>query len=110
MNMKKLSAIILMTLASVGAYAQTLTEGLRALDFEQYEKARGIFTTLIQTEPANGDYYYYLGQAQWNLFKPEESLKAYKAGISAAPSNPMNYAGWGELLLEEGKVEEAKEQ
>ncbi len=108
--MKKLGVLIIMTLATVGVYAQTLTEGLRALDFEQYEKARGIFTTLIQNEPANGDNYYYLGQAQWNLFKSEEALKAYKAGITAAPNNPMNYAGWGELLLEEGKVEEAKEQ
>jgi tetratricopeptide (TPR) repeat protein len=110
MNMKKLGAIVWMTLATIGAYAQTLTEGLRALDFEQFEKARGIFTTLIQNEPANGNNYYYLGQAQWNLFKPEEALKAYKAGITAASTNPMNYAGWGELLLEEGKVEEAKEQ
>lgn len=108
MNMKKLSVVVWMAVSSITAIAQTITEGLQALDFEQYEKARGIFTTLTQQEPTKGANFYYLGQAQWSLYKQEEARAAYTAGIAAEPSNPMNYAGLGELALENDKVDEAK--
>ncbi|MES2779458.1 MAG: tetratricopeptide repeat protein [Bacteroidota bacterium] len=106
--MKKLSVVVLMAVSSIAAFAQTITDGLQALDFEQYEKARGIFTTLTQQEPAVGANYYYLGQAQWNLYKENEARVAYTAGIAADPTNPMNYAGLGELALENEKTDEAK--
>jgi len=88
--------------------AQTLNDGLKALDFEQYEKARGIFTTLTQQEPTNGANYYYLGQAQLNLYNNAAAAAAYNAGIVSAPTNPMNHAGLGELALADEQVATAK--
>lgn len=110
MNMRKLTAMLLMAVSTVAIYAQTLSEGLQALDFDQYEKARTIFTKLTQQEPANGSNFYYLGQAQWRLYKPVEAKAAYEAGIAAQPTNPMNYAGLGALLLDDNKVTEANAQ
>lgn len=106
--MKKLSVVVLMAISSMATFAQTITDGLRALDFEQYEKARGIFTTLTQQEPTKGANFYYLGQAQWNLYKENEARAAYTAGIAAEPTNPMNHAGLGELALANDKIDEAK--
>ncbi|MES2558947.1 MAG: tetratricopeptide repeat protein [Bacteroidota bacterium] len=106
--MKKLSVVVLMAVSSIAAFAQTITDGLQALDFEQYEKARGIFTSLTQQEPTKGANFYYLGQAQWSLYKESEARAAYTAGIAAEPINPMNYAGLGELALANEKREEAK--
>lgn len=108
--MNKLSAVVVMMASTASLMAQSQEDGLRALDFEQYEKARGVFTTLSQQEPKNGANFYYLGQAQWNLFKADEARNAYTSGVSADPANPMNYAGLGELFLEENKIPEAKEQ
>lgn len=108
MKMKKLGVIVFLIVSSATTFAQTLTEGLQALDFEQFEKARTIFTTLTQQEPTKGIYYYYLGQAQFNLYKNAEAGAAYNAGILADPTNPMNYAGLGELALNDEKVDEAK--
>lgn len=108
MNMKKLSVVVLMTISSIAVFAQTMADGLQALDFEQFEKARGIFTALSQQEPTKGANFYYLGQAQWNLYNETEARAAYTAGIAAEPTNPMNYAGLGALALENEKVDEAK--
>jgi tetratricopeptide (TPR) repeat protein len=108
MNMKKLSTFVLMAASTVAVYAQTLQDGLQALDFDQFEKARNIFTTLTQQEPTNGANFYYLGQAQWRLFKPELAKAAYEKGVMAAPTNPMNYAGLGELALDNEDTTKAR--
>jgi tetratricopeptide (TPR) repeat protein len=108
--MKKLSAYLFIATSAIVAHAQTASEGLQALDFEQFEKARGIFTTLTQQEPTNGAHFYYLGQAQWKLYKATEAAAAYQAGIIAEPTNPMNYAGLGEIALADEKTDVAKSQ
>lgn len=108
MNMRILSTIVLVAASTVAAYAQTQADGLQALDYDQFEKARNIFTTLTTNEPANGSNFYYLGQAQWHLYKNAEAKAAYEAGIKAEPTNPMNYAGLGALSLDDDKIDEAK--
>ena len=88
--------------------AQSMKDGLRAIDFEKYEQAREIFQKLVQKEPTNGENYYYLGQAYLNLINPDSAEITYNAGIKIAPATPSNYAGLGELRLIEGKKAEAK--
>ena len=49
--MKKFILIAASVICSfIGAGAQSLQEGLRAIDFEKYEAARNIFKKLVQTE------------------------------------------------------------
>jgi Tfp pilus assembly protein PilF len=108
--MKKLSVYLFIATSTIVTHAQTASEGLQALDFEQFEKARGIFTTLTLQEPTNGAHFYYLGQAQWKLYKATEAAAAYQAGIVAEPTNPMNYAGLGEIALADEKTDVAKSQ
>lgn len=88
--------------------AQSLKEGLRAMDFEKYEQARNIFKELIKKEPTNGDNYYYLGQAYINLIQNDSAEMSYNQGTKIAPASPSNYAGLGELRLMEGKKFDAK--
>lgn len=90
--------------------AQTMQEGLRAIDFDKYESARSIFTSLTRTEPANGDNWYYLGQAYVNLYREDSARWAYNEGVKAAPASAANYIGLGELLMAENRQEEAKAQ
>ncbi|MBJ7428333.1 MAG: hypothetical protein JHD28_05170, partial [Bacteroidia bacterium] len=101
-------ASILLTTAVVNA--QSLKEGLRAFDQEKFEQSRNIFKTLTNTEPTNGEAFYYLGQTYTNLFKPDSALLTYNAGLVSAPKTPQLYAGLGELLLEENKTAEAQAQ
>lgn len=98
------------TLALMGwsVNAQTLEDGIRALDFDKYESARNIFTKLVAAEPVKGVNYFYLGQAYWKLFKADSAALTYNKGIQVDPSNYMNYVGVGELLLDDNKVTEAR--
>jgi tetratricopeptide (TPR) repeat protein len=106
----RLTAFIFSALFFIQLQAQTIQEGLQALDYDKYEQARNTFKQITEREPANGMAYYYLGQAYINLFKPELARESFTKGVNAEPNNPANYAGLGQLLLDEGKVAEAKQQ
>ncbi len=110
MNRLMLKAILISSVIVTTLQAQTLQEGLKALDFDKYESARGIFTQLTFKEPANGENWYYLGQSYLNLFKEDSAEWAYNEGVKLAPKTSANYVGIGELLIANKKVEEAKSQ
>ncbi|MES2654242.1 MAG: tetratricopeptide repeat protein [Bacteroidota bacterium] len=108
--MKRLVLFAQLLLVAFSTQAQSLSEGLKAIDFEKYEHARNIFLALTEKEPANGENYYLLGQSYNNLYKPDSALISYKKGLQNAPNYPGLYAGVGELLLEDNKVMEAQAQ
>lgn len=108
--MKRLVLLANILIGGFALNAQTLNDGLKSLDFEKFEQARNIFKSIIQKEPANGEAYYYLGQAYNSLFKPDSALISYNTGIAIAPKTPQLYAGLGELLLEDNKTTEAQAQ
>lgn len=103
-----LSVIALLT--TLMASAQTLPDGIQAIDYDKNEAARDILHKLTEKEPANGLNNYYLGRAYINLYRLDSARMAFNRGVQADPLNPANYAGLGELLLEEGKTEAAREQ
>jgi len=109
--MKKsiLTTVLLLT-GLLSIHAQTLGDGLKALDFERYEYARNVFKSLTSQEPTNGDNFYYLGQAYFNLLQSDSAFTTYNSGIAADPKNTKNYIGLGELKLNENKIAEAKVQ
>jgi tetratricopeptide (TPR) repeat protein len=110
MNRLIIKTIVISSVIVSTLQAQTLQDGLRALDFDKYESARGIFTQLTQKEPVNGENWYYLGQSYLNLFKEDSAEWAYNEGVKFAPKTAANYVGLGELLIAIKKVEEAKTQ
>lgn len=110
MNRLIFNTLAVSSIFVVNVQAQTMQDGLRALDFDKFESARNTFTSLTKTEPTNGDNWYYLGQAYLNLFKEDSARWAYNEGVKVAPSNASNYVGLGELLMAENKKDEAKAQ
>lgn len=106
---KNVLSLVAGMLVLVAAQGQSLQEGLRDLDFEKYEASRSVFSKLVAQDPANGDYWYNLGQTYLYLLNLDSAAICYNQGIKIAPANPSNYAGLGELeLLAENKVK-AKE-
>ena len=88
--------------------AQSLQNGITAMEYDKNEQARNIFLKISSTEPTNALAFYYLGQTYSNLYKEDSARMAYENGVKADPKNPSNYAGLGELLLDDNKVAEAK--
>jgi tetratricopeptide (TPR) repeat protein len=106
---RSIVSLIFAACLSFTAFAQSLEQGLRDLDFEKYEAARTVFRVLVVKEPNNGNYWYYLGQTSMYLLNLDSAEICYKQGVSVEPANPANYAGLGELqLFAEDKIK-AKE-
>lgn len=110
MRLAKIKLLTLFVLTSPVLFAQTLQDGVQAIDYDKFEQAKSIFTQLTQKEPTNGLNFYYLGIAQINLFNPTAAREAFTNGVAADPNQAANYAGLGRLLLEEGKTAEARAQ
>lgn len=100
-------------------FSQTLSDAIKMMHNEQFEKASEAFVSLIQREPTNGDVYFYYGE---NIFRQEildssfktpdldSALMMFEKGRMKNPGNPLNYVGIGKVMWYEGKTAEAKKQ
>jgi tetratricopeptide (TPR) repeat protein len=84
--------------------AQDLPAAILLTKSEQYDKAEVMFNQLIQKEPSNSKYYFFLGEnVLLNYFSDtiSNSLKIatetakgiYQKGVDANPNDPLNYVG-----------------
>lgn len=84
--------------------AQDLNSALLLTKSEQYDKAEAMLNQLIQKEPANSKYYFFLGENKlldYNSDTISNSLAEFtnaakdifQKGVSANPSDPLNYVG-----------------
>jgi len=82
--------------------AQSVAEGLRCLDNEQYSKAGQIFKALLAAQPTAA-HHYYLGNYYMNLERADEAQGVYadsakiifEKGVQADPKFNLNYVGLG---------------
>lgn len=88
--------------------SQTLQEGIRALENEQFIKAKDIFYGFLKGNKATPETYFYLGNTYYELNQTDSSKVLYNKGISMFPQSPFNYIGLGKLLLDVNNVMESK--
>jgi tetratricopeptide (TPR) repeat protein len=88
--------------------AQSLQDGVKAYEVEQYGKAARIFKNLIKTNPAAAETYYYLGQVYLETDKLDSAKQTFNKGIAANAQNQLNYIGLGQVNLEQESGIEAK--
>lgn len=108
--MKKLIIITSVAITALfnAAHAQTLKEAIRLTENEQFEKASVAFKTLVQTEPQNGDNYYYFGKNYYKADKLDSARIWFEKGTQVAPNSPLNFVGLGRLSLDAGNKDVAK--
>jgi cytochrome c-type biogenesis protein CcmH/NrfG len=90
---------ILLLLIATLTNAQDLELAKKAIDAEQYEKAKAMLKTIVQTKPANGKATFLLGNVylKQNI---EDSAKIYfQKGLTASESAKWNYIGFGQIDL-----------
>lgn len=95
-------------LVSTGVFAQTIQEGITALEFDKLNKATAVFTSLIKAQPTNSEAYYYLGNTYIEKEKLDSAKICYTKAVSVNSQSPYGYIGLGKLLLDEKKLAEAK--
>lgn len=76
-------------------FAQSLADAKKAIDAEQYQKAKSMLKNLTVTEAAKDENYFYLGWVYVLQDYPDSAKTWFTKGISVNSKSALNYAGLG---------------
>ena len=84
--------------------AQDIELAKKAIDAEQYEKAKAILKTIVQSKPGNGKATFFLGNVYLKQ-SIEDSAKIYfQKGLVASDNPRWNNIGLGQIDLNNGNA------
>ncbi len=106
MNTFKIFGIALLT--SVTAQAQDIEQAKKAIDAEQYEKAKVMLKNIIQAKPSNGKAAFLLGSIYLKQNIEDSATMAFQRGMSASEGGKFNSIGLGQLDLDKGDAAGAR--
>jgi len=92
----KVSKLIL-ALVFVGSsvFAQSLEDAKKAIDAEQYQKAKAMLKNLTVTQGTKDKNFFYLGWVYILQDYPDSAKTVFQKGIAVNPKSALNYAGLG---------------
>ena len=106
--MKNFKIFSLALIASSIANAQDLEPAKKAIDAEQYEKAKSLLKSIIQLKPSNGKATFLLGTIYLKQNISDSATIYFNKGLSCSEGARLNSIGLGQLYLDAGKSVEAK--
>lgn len=80
--------------------AQDIDQAKKAIDAEQFEKAKTILKSLLQARPSNGTASFLLGNVYMSQKELDSAKIYYQKGITGSDGAKLNYIGLGQLDLE----------
>nr|WP_315147383.1 tetratricopeptide repeat protein [uncultured Flavobacterium sp.] len=101
MNTFKIFSIAFLTSMTVG-FAQDINQARKAIDAEQYEKAKSILKTLLKTNPIDGRANFMLGNIYLIQNVNDSAKVAYQKGLAGTDGSRFNYIGLGTMDLDSG--------
>ena len=75
--------------------AQSLADAKKAIDAEQYQKAKSMLKNLTVTQPTKDDNFFYLGVVYLKQDYADSAKLAFNKGLAANPKSALNYVGLG---------------
>ncbi|KQX15209.1 tetratricopeptide repeat protein [Flavobacterium sp. Root420] len=99
MNKFKIFSLALVASASV-AKAQDINQAKKAIDAEQFEKAKSLLKSIIKAKPSDGEANFVLGNIYLNQAIVDSAKIYYLNGLEAADKKNLNYIGLGQLDLD----------
>jgi tetratricopeptide (TPR) repeat protein len=103
--MNKFKIFSLAFLASVSfSYAQDIAQARKAIDAEQYEKAKSMLKSIIQASPINGRANFMLGNIYLIQTVTDSAKISYQRGIAGTDGAKLNYIGLGTIDLDNGNT------
>lgn len=99
MNKFKIFSLALVASASV-AKAQDINQAKKAIDAEQFEKAKSLLKSIIKAKPSDGEANFVLGNVYLNQAIVDSAKIYYLNGLEAADKKNLNYIGLGQLDLD----------
>ena len=107
MNKLKIFSFLLVITASIST-AQEIEPVKKAIDAEQYEKAKSMMKTLIKSKPENGKFSFLLGNIYLKQGIEDSAKIAFQKGLTGTDGAKMNYIGLGQIDLNTNNVSSAE--
>src|SRR5690554_2373140 len=105
--MKMIKFLSLFLITGFNLQAQDLQQAQNAIDAEQYQKAKTILKSLINSNPDKGENFFYLAYI-YLIQKEQDSAKLYlNKGLQAKSNAHLNYIGLGHIDLNNNNIQGA---
>lgn len=96
----KISKLILaLVLVGSSVFAQSLEDAKKAIDAEQYQKAKSMLKNLTVTQANKDENFFYLGWVYILQDYSDSARTVFNKGIAVNPKSALNYAGLGVAAL-----------
>ena len=92
---------------AVAVNAQDIDSAKKAIDAEQYEKAKLILKTLVVSKPDSGKNFFVLGNLYLTQKLTDSAAIYFNRGTAAKTESQFNNIGLGQIELENGNLAEA---
>jgi tetratricopeptide (TPR) repeat protein len=107
-NMKKFKLLGLSLLFLGAAHAQDANEAKKAIDAEQYQKAKNILKSLIASNPQDGRNYFLLGDIYLTQTEQDSAAMFFNKGRAVKENPEYNSIGLGHIDLNNGNAAAAQ--
>lgn len=108
-RMKKAFGIFaVLVLSQFVVKAQSIADAVRAIEVEQFDKAKNILRNLSNNPTTAAEALYYLGDAYIKTAEIDSARMTFSRGVEAYPSSYFNHIGVGRIQLFEGNAAAAK--
>ncbi len=76
-------------------FAQSLADAKKAIDAEQFQKAKSMLKNLVVTQSTKDENYFYLGWVYIKQDYVDSASAVFQKGLGVNPKSALNYAGLG---------------
>lgn len=103
MNTFKIFSVALLSSVALG-FAQDVNQARKAVDAEQYEKAKSILKSIIKTNPIDGRANFILGNVYLIQTVTDSAKISFQRGLAGTEGSRLNYIGLGTIDLDNGNI------
>ncbi|MCJ7524587.1 MAG: tetratricopeptide repeat protein [Candidatus Aminicenantes bacterium] len=106
--MKKSWTLFLLLVLAMNAYSASANKqyqkGKKAFDKGEYSEAISYFKKGTETDPQNGDFFRWLGNAYYRNVQYQDAVGAYKQALSLPHNKDVEYESWSGLSEAQGSL------
>lgn len=99
---------IALLVSTTFSYGQDIDQAKKAIDAEQFQKAKTILKSIIQTNPADEHATFLLGNVYLTQYVADSAKYIYQKGLAANEDATLNYIGLGQIDLNNRNLAEAQ--
>jgi tetratricopeptide (TPR) repeat protein len=107
MDTLKIFSIVFLSSITLGL-AQDINQAKKAIDAEQFEKAKSILKTISKTSPIDGRVNFILGNVYLAQTVTDSAKIYFQKGLAGTVGAKLNYIGLGTIDLDRGNPTEAE--